>query len=148
MTLDHALALIATHLEAVCQRCKPFGGAGKVQVALGEYETCPDCTNGKIYPFRKPCEVCDGKGVWQNGGDCPPCNGTGYLPLEAHQLADALWKAGWDVNIDYCFGAGITAIVNKLGYGDSSSSEAHGTDAYYALALVTLRVLKINIHAS
>ena len=67
--------------------------------------------------LRVPCERCDGLGSYifevtrdKQGNElsrkalephCHHCAGTGWTPLDVRDWADALWKAGWYVQISW-----------------------------------------------
>ena len=105
--------------------------------------------------FRVSCDICDGQkrvvgsftvgtvgGIQDLFVSCHRCRGLGYVPRPAHELAAALWKAGWELDISWYQSTppAIVAWVNNCTGSDSHRAE--GTDEYETLADAMLVALE------
>ena len=121
-TLADKLARIAEHVPEFRVSCR----------ALQDYPEWVDNTR-----------QLDMRHVERHPDDCSICNSKGYVPRPAHELAETLWKAGWELNISWSHRPRpdtVVIVVNKP--GKYKHPMITGTDANEVLADAVLAALE------
>ena len=108
--------------------------------------------------FRVSCDICDGQkrvvgsftvgtvgGIQDLFVSCHRCRGLGYIPRPAHELAETLWKAGWELDISWYKSTPPAIVVWVNNFTVMRSHRAEGTDAYETLADAVILVLEMKV---